>query len=218
MSEIIIINSERRQYFTDLMEQAYRLRYKVFVEEKGWLYKQNEERRDFDEIDAGGECVYFLALEGAKVIGHARLVPSTATNPIIRTTEKIKLLQSRPSIMGFSLVCIEPDMRGGPKAKAISGQLLLAACDYALENGLAELFIETDPSFFILLRLLGFSLEVHDRGMDIYGAKTAFGIVSIDEKAVASCRKKMNLLDMKAFRGLKGNDALLGEDPAFQSK
>ena len=190
----IIVEPDDYSRYEHELEQAFRLRYEVFVKEKGWTYKIRDDERDFDIHDESGKCVYFLVMEGRKVIGHARLVPGDALNPITGNSEKSRILAAKKSIRGFSLVCVEHDMRGGPKTRSVAGLLFLTACEYALEKGIREFFFETDPSFFLLMRLLGFRVDVHDKGCDFYGGKCVFATAEITPRAVRSCRAKMKLL------------------------
>jgi len=211
MYHTLVVEPGDYEKYEQELEQAFRLRYQVFVKEKNWTYKIRSDERDFDVHDESGKCVYFLVMEGSKLTGHARLVPGDALNPITGNQQKREILAQKNSIRGFSLVCVEHDMRGGPKTRSIAGHLFLAACEYALDNNIKEFFFETDPNFFLLMRLLGFKVDVHDKGCDFYGEKCVFATAEITPKAVETCRSRINL--MMAGLPFSGQSRGIGKHP-----
>src|SRR3569833_3606111 len=71
------ISAVNRHLYEDVIEQHFRLRHDVFVEERRWETLRRPDCREIDSYD-DEDTVYLLALEGRRVIGGHRLYP-TAT-------------------------------------------------------------------------------------------------------------------------------------------
>jgi acyl-homoserine lactone synthase len=51
MSMIHVVTPENEHFYRDEMDQAYRLRHKVFVEEMGWKNMAKPDGREMDQFD-----------------------------------------------------------------------------------------------------------------------------------------------------------------------
>jgi N-acyl-L-homoserine lactone synthetase len=76
MSMIHVVTPENEHFYRDEMDQAYRLRHKVFVEEMGWKNMAKPDGREMDQFDTK-HAVNMLYIEGGNVLGYQRLLPST---------------------------------------------------------------------------------------------------------------------------------------------
>ena len=191
---IHIVTPETALTHHDLLEQAYRLRHRVFVEEKGWTAWTKPDGRERDEYDPGGS-ISFLAMNQGRVAGCARLVPGGGINKEIITEEKLAALTSRPQFCGLGRFCVGTEIRGGTKIKNLASALILSLLGYALENDIPEIFSETDPNFLLLLRFLGLRVEFVGKPMPYYGHPMLMGIIDVTEKGLETCRDRLNLND-----------------------
>src|ERR1700744_2144378 len=57
------------------MDQAYRLRHRVFVEERGWADLARSDGREIDQFDTP-DAVHMLYIDEGAVIGYQRMLPS----------------------------------------------------------------------------------------------------------------------------------------------
>ena len=76
MSVIHIVTPENDYRYRDEMEQAYRLRHQVFVEEMGRHNLAKPDGREIDQFD-NKHAVHMLYIEHGQVLGYQRLLPST---------------------------------------------------------------------------------------------------------------------------------------------
>src|SRR5579884_4390120 len=76
MSVIHIVSAENEHRYRDEMEQAYRLRHRVFVDELGWTELAKQDGREVDQFD-NKYAVHMLYVERGKVLGYQRMLPST---------------------------------------------------------------------------------------------------------------------------------------------
>ena len=73
---IHIVTPENQHLFHDEMEQAYRLRHKVFVEEAKWIDLAKPDGREIDQFD-NQHAVHMLYVDDGKVLGYQRMLPTT---------------------------------------------------------------------------------------------------------------------------------------------
>lgn len=76
MAHVQIITSENSHLFVDILEETFRQRHKVFVEERGWTDLARPDGREIDQFDDPA-ATYLIALDGDKVVGGQRLYPTT---------------------------------------------------------------------------------------------------------------------------------------------
>jgi acyl-homoserine lactone synthase len=95
-----------------LMEQAYRFRHAIFVEEKGWsdLRQPNGLERDrFDDSHA----IHQICMRGDKIVGYQRLLPTT--RPHLLSDVLTDLCRHRPPrgprIFEWTRFCVAPGHR-----------------------------------------------------------------------------------------------------------
>ena len=72
---IHVVTAENIASYRDAMEQAYRLRHDVFVDELGWSDLKREDGREIDQFD-DSRAVHMLCIEGDRVLGYQRLLPA----------------------------------------------------------------------------------------------------------------------------------------------
>jgi len=66
---IHVVTPENEHFYRDEMDQAYRLRHKVFVEEMGWKNMAKPDGREMDQFDTK-HAVNMLYIEGGNVLGY----------------------------------------------------------------------------------------------------------------------------------------------------
>lgn len=177
----------------ELLDAAYRLRHRVFVEERGWSELARPDGRECDGWDETGESIHFLDVEGGEVRGYARLVPQDGLFPVIRTAEKVAAIAGRPGIRGVGRLCVARATRGGSKIVNPASHILVAVCEYALGHAVPELFCETDPTFLILLRVLGFRVTLIGKPMMYCGKPMQLAIIEMSSASLETCRKRLSL-------------------------
>jgi acyl-homoserine lactone synthase len=189
---ILIVPSSECGRYPQLMEQAFRLRHRVFVEERGWTVLAKPDGMERDALDTDG-AVHYLVLRDGAVIGYARRITPAGLVPGIETKEKIEALAARPGIVGMGRLCVEPNLRGGSKVDSITAHLFLRFCEHLLEDGHTEFFAETDPILLMLLRLLGFKVTFIGKPMSHHGKLMLLGIVELSEATLSTCRRLLKL-------------------------
>jgi acyl-homoserine lactone synthase len=147
MSMIHVVTPENEHFYRDEMDQAYRLRHKVFVEEMGWKNMAKPDGREMDQFDTK-HAVNMLYIEGGNVLGYQRLLPST--RPYLLSEVMPELCEvERPvgaHIWEVSRHCVAPGHRsGGRFANPVANALGSALVEWGLECGISKFIIEMDP-------------------------------------------------------------------------
>src|SRR5437899_11521063 len=72
-----VITASNRHLYEDAMEQSYRLRYRIYIEELNWRgLTRRDDGREIDQFDTS-DAVHLLYLEKDRVLGGTRLFPTT---------------------------------------------------------------------------------------------------------------------------------------------
>ncbi len=144
---IHVVTPENEHFYQDEMDQAYRLRHKVFVEEMGWENLRKPDGREIDQFDTK-HAVNMLYIEGGKVLGYQRLLPSTFPHVLSEIMPELCEVE-RPvgaHIWEMSRHCVAPGHRaGGRFANPVANALGTALVEWGLECGISKYIIEIDP-------------------------------------------------------------------------
>lgn len=189
---IVVVTPETAAEHGELLEEVYRLRHRVFVDERGWKAWTKPDGLERDRFDPGGSTS-FIAMQDHKVVGNARLVPGGGMNGELVTEEKLAAIEARAQICGLGRFCVAGETRGGSKVRNIGAHLMVKVLEHARDNDIPEIFFETDPWFIALLRLLKIKVITVGEPMPYYGREMVMGFVPISNEVIAKCRQMLKL-------------------------
>jgi acyl-homoserine lactone synthase len=151
---IHIVTPENRHLFRDEMEQAYRLRHRVFVEEMKWTDLAKDDGMEVDQFD-NEHAVHMLYIDDGKVLGYQRMLPSTRPHLLSDVLPQL-CEDERPvgaHIWEWTRYCVEPAHRERGRALSpVANALLSGIVEWGLESGITTIIIEMNPLW--LLRLV----------------------------------------------------------------
>jgi acyl-homoserine lactone synthase len=182
-------NSPPKAY-ADAMEQAYRLRHAVFVEEMGWNDLRKLDGREIDQFD-DGRAVHMLYLEGDRLKGYQRMLPSM--RPHLLSAVMPHLCDGDfpvgPHIWEWTRYCVSRDHRDRGRMLSPAGNFLLSAIvEWGLASGVSKIIIEMNPIWLLRLVQLHFKVTPlgipQDEGKDSIVAVTA----AFDARTLARLR------------------------------
>ncbi len=107
----LVIRPHHRHAFSDLLDQMYRLRHRVFVERLGWTL-DTDGIHEIDQFDDGG-CLHMVALDAdGQVRATTRLTPSQEPNVTcdVLETQMDGRFPRGPHIIEVSRHCVDPDL------------------------------------------------------------------------------------------------------------
>ena len=179
---IHIVTAENEFDYRDEMEQAYRLRHRVFVKEMGWRNLSKPDGREIDQFD-DKHAVHMLYIENRKVLGYQRFLPSTRPHLLSEIMPQLCEVE-RPvgaHIWEISRHCVAPNQQfgGGRYACTIANTLGTGMVEWGLECGISKFIIEVECSGLLSLIQLRFEpiplgLPHKIGGQDIIAATLSF--------------------------------------------
>jgi acyl-homoserine lactone synthase len=169
------------------LTQAYRLRHRVFVEEKGWAGLRSEDGLETDRFD-DQHAVHMLYIAERRVIGYQRMLPTT--RPHLLSDVMPELCEGeRPigqNIWEWTRYCVEPAHRErGRMLSPVANALLSGIVEWGLEAGVDTIVIEMNPIW--LLRLVQLHFRVTPLGLPrmIGNEETLAVTASFDKRTLA---------------------------------
>jgi acyl-homoserine lactone synthase len=181
MSVIHIVTPDNESFYRDEMDQAYRLRYQVFVTEMGWTDLAKPEGREIDQFD-NEHAVHMLYIEEGEVLGYQRMLPSTRPHLLSEITPELCEGERPvgPHIWECSRHCVAKGHREkGRFATPIANALLSGIVEWGLPCGISTAIIEIDT--FLLLRLVQLHFRMSSLGLprrmanqDVVAVKATF--------------------------------------------
>jgi acyl-homoserine lactone synthase len=187
---IHIVAADNISAYADAMEQAYRLRHTVFVEEMGWSNLRRPDGREIDQFD-DGRALHMLYLDDDRLVGYQRMLPSM--RPHLLSSVLPHLCDGDfpvgPHIWEWTRYCVTKEHRDRGRLLSPVGNLLLSAIvEWGLENGVSKIIIEMNPIW--LLRLVQLHFRVTPLGIPQEAGKDSIVAVTaaFDARTLARLR------------------------------
>ena len=130
------ITAVNRHLYEDVIEQHFRLRHEIFVDERGWETLRRPDGREIDSYD-NEDTVYLLALEDRRVIGGHRLYPTTKPSMMSEVFPHLAAVRgcpANPLVWEWSRYFVVRDRRDG----TLNLQLMAAVQEFCLGQGIAQ--------------------------------------------------------------------------------
>ncbi|RUW80711.1 MAG: GNAT family N-acetyltransferase [Mesorhizobium sp.] len=187
-----IVTNENVDLYREEMEQAFRLRHKVFVEERGWSELRREDGREIDWFD-NKDAVHMLFIQDDNhVIGYQRLLPSTKPHLLSEVLSALCEVDRPvgPNIWEWTRYCVEAGHRErGRMLSPVANTLLSGIVEWGLHNGVDTIIIEMNPLW--LLRLVQLHFRVTPLGIPrlISGDEVLAVTASFDQRTLARLRE-----------------------------
>jgi acyl-homoserine lactone synthase len=196
MDGVHIITRANRHLYEDALEQSYRLRFHVYIEELKWRgLTRREDGRELDQFDTPA-AVHLLYIEQGKVFGGTRLVPTLEPHLLSEVFPHfvtVGEVPRSPDIAEWTRFYVHPSRREEHKASRVGSLVLSSMIDYALEEGLFA--VSALMNTFWLPRFLGYGWRVHPIGLPtVHDDEWLIpGTIDITHEALAGIRRKCGL-------------------------
>ena len=191
---LLVVNSQNAHRHRKELDQAFRLRHRIFVEEKGWTDLRSEDGRETDRFD-DEHAVHMLYITDDRVVGYQRMLPTI--RPHILSDVLPELCEGEqpagPDIWEWTRYCVEPGYRErGRKLSPVANALLSGIVEWGLETGVSTILIEMNPLW--LLRLVQLHFRVVPLGIPrtIGGEETLAVAAIFDPRTLARLEEMRN--------------------------
>lgn len=142
----------------ELMEDVWRLRHEVFVDEYGWSDIARPDGREIDRFDDEHAAHFLCHLDG-ELVGYSRMLPTTRPHllsdvyPHLCDEELIR----DPQVWEWTRYAVAKPHRGrGRKLGPVANELLTAIVAWGLQNDRRSMLIQMNPLWMLVLVQLQF--------------------------------------------------------------
>jgi acyl-homoserine lactone synthase len=151
---IHVVSAVNRHLYEDVIEQHFRVRHEIFVEERKWDALRKPDGRDIDDYD-NEDTIYLLALDNRRVVGGYRLYPTTKPTMMSEVFPHLAAVRGCPSdplVWEWSRFFVARDRRDG----AVNLQLMAAAQEFCLDQGIERLCLVMETWWLPRFHDIGF--------------------------------------------------------------
>lgn len=207
---IHLVTAENIHQYSDLMEQAYRLRHQVFVDEMKWEDLRKPDSREIDQFD-NAHALHMLFVKKGELLGYQRMLPTTS--PHLLSDVMPHLCDGERPVgddtWEWTRYCVKPGHRDrGRTLSPIGNALLSGIVEWGLENGIGRIIIQMEPIW--MLRLVQLHFRVLPLG---FPQKTDTG----DTIAVTAAFNPGTLKRLQEMRGSNESVLLATDKPAYRA-
>lgn len=152
---IHIVTSENLHQYAPQMEQALRLRHRVFVDEMGWEDLRKSDEREIDQFD-DEHAVHMLYIQDDQVLGYQRMLPTTRPHLLSDVLPQLceDARPTGPHIWEWTRYCVEQGHRErGRKLSPVANALLSGIVEWGLATGVNVIIIEMNPLWLLRLEI-----------------------------------------------------------------
>lgn len=192
--KIHIVTRDNRHLYKDQMEDTFRIRHVVYVKERGWKALDRPDEREIDQFDTE-QARYLVVLEGERVIGGMRMVPTTAPTLMSELFPQlcIRPLIQRLDVFELSRIFVIPEKRGEQTRPNIQDLLLCGVMEYGLEEGMSQFTIVLETWWLPRLQDRGWRVTPLGLPEDIDGMSTIAVAVEVADDSVVQLRQDQGI-------------------------
>ncbi|TPK95322.1 MULTISPECIES: acyl-homoserine-lactone synthase [unclassified Mesorhizobium] len=188
---LLVVTAQNSGKYQVELDQAFRLRHKVFVEEKGWTDLWREDGREIDRFD-DEHAVHMLFTIEDRVVGYQRVLPSTRPTLLSEVLRDLcdGALPVGDTIWEWTRYCVEPQYRErGRMLSPVANALLSGIVEWGLSSGVDTVIIEMNPLW--ILRLVQLHFKVTPLGVPklVGGEETVAVTARFDERTLQRLRE-----------------------------
>jgi acyl homoserine lactone synthase len=143
------------------LDQAYRLRHRVFAETLRWVFP-SDDGREMDMYDLWGTSIGLFSREG-RILGLARLLPSTGQFMLEHDLRMLlpsgHLLRKERDTAEITRLAIDPMVTDKGLSARMMMSLIKGIYQWALAQDVRYLYLEVEYRLFRMLNAMGISCD-----------------------------------------------------------
>lgn len=148
-----VINWRNRRFYTSILEDMFRMRYRVVVTEWGWKIPDAQDDRDVDQFDTDS-TVYFVELDAARrrILACARLNPTTQPHMmtgLFADACDLQVIPQSPTCWECSRFVVDRNaFRDRDEERETRRRVGVGITEYCLSQGISQLSWFTHQAFY----------------------------------------------------------------------
>lgn len=184
--QIHVITSENKALYRDVLEEHYRIRHEIYVGERRWMALEKPDGREIDQFD-NETAVYLLALDGDKVLGGSRLVPTIAPHllsDVFPNLAKIGGVPRRADIYEWTRIFVSPDCRSESGYAEAGSAVMAGLMMFALEEGIVGISVVMETYWLHRFLQMGWNCTPLGVPEVIDGSWTTATLIDVSQASV----------------------------------
>ena len=204
-----VITSANKYQFADVLDEMFRARHRVFVEERGWEEVRRADGREIDEFDTD-DTIYLVLVEDGRVRGGHRLLPTTAPHlfsQIFPEACNVHGRQIGPWIYEVGRTFVNREGLNQDEASLLGGKVMTGMMEFACRTGL-EQYVGMIPVPALRRYLPLWDFKPLGVPMEFYGVLHVAVSTPPSKASLEACRRKFYLGDRNLLRYCDGDTDL----------
>jgi acyl-homoserine lactone synthase len=202
MVDVHIVTNDNRHLYEDVLDEHHRIRHRIYVDELRWRgLKPRSDGREIDQFDTP-ETVYLLGLEGRRVVGGLRLMPTIEPHlmsDVFPQFASIRGVPRRADIAEWTRIFVIQERREEHKASKVGSTVIASMIDYGLQEGLSGISVVMNT--FWLPRFQRYGWRVRPLGLpDVHDEEWLIAVlIDVTPAALAGIRRACELTEHSAL-------------------
>lgn len=205
MTELHVVSHANRHLYEDVLEDYFRLRHRIYVDERRWTELARPDGREIDQFDTP-DTIYLMAMEGSRVVGSHRLVPTNGPTLMSDVFPELALrsLVRSPFAYELSRVFVVRDRRGDHAQPRVESVIMAGTMEFGLIEGLTLFTIVMETWWLPRFQELGWNPRPLGVPVDINGMSCIGVSINVTEEAWReTCRTRGVDRPVLVWRGLE---------------
>ncbi len=191
---IHIVTSANRADYELQIESDFRIRHDIYVGERKWMNLAKPDGRECDQFD-NDDAIYLLAIEGQKVVGGSRLIPSLKPHLLDAVFPHLaqKGVPRAHNIYEWTRVHVIKERREGRNRGVALGSLFCGVLEYCLARDVVALTALVEMWWLPHFHEMGWTLDPLGLPELINGEWSIAVSLSIDRRTLETTREMFGI-------------------------
>jgi acyl-homoserine lactone synthase len=192
MADLHVVTHANKNLYEDVLEEYFRLRHKIYVDERRWMELAKPDGREIDQFDTP-DTVYLMAMEGRRVVGSHRLVPTIKPTLMSDLFPQLAIrgLIRRPDAYELSRVFVIRERRGEQAQPRVESVIMAGTMEYAIAQGISQFTIVMETWWLPRFQDLGWRLRPLGLPTMINGMNCIGVVADVNEEIwVETCTRR----------------------------
>jgi len=188
---IHLVNSKNRHQYTSELDQHFRMRHDIYVDERHWENLRSPDRYERDQFD-NDDASYLLAINDGHVVGGSRFVPTDKPHllsEIFPHTANVRGVPQASDIAEWTRFFAAAPLRETWRNGGTVAQIVCGTVEYLLDEGYSAFTFLIECWFLGRITDMGWRLMPLGLPEMIEGSWWIAAKVPIDADALASTRR-----------------------------
>lgn len=183
MADLHVITHANRHLYEKALDDYFRIRHQIYVEERRWTELARPDGREIDQFDTPA-TIYLMAMDGARVVGSHRLVPTSEPNLMSDLFPQLALRGPvrRPDVYELSRVFVTREYRGERAQPRIESIIMAGTMEFALIEGLSQFTIVMETWWLPRFQEMGWNPRPLGVPVDINGMSCIGVTIDVTEE------------------------------------